>query len=36
MIKKHSFLTPAYILYDSRVGYIYAKGYTARELYQKR
>ena len=35
MIKKHSFLTPAYILYDSRVGYIKAKGYTSRELYQK-
>lgn len=35
MIKKHSFLTPAYILYDSRVGYINAKGYTSRELDQK-
>jgi hypothetical protein len=32
MIKKHSFLTPAYILYDSRVGYITAKGYTSRGL----
>ncbi len=35
IIKKHSFLTPAYILYDSRVGYINAKGYTSRELDQK-
>jgi len=32
MLKENAFLSPSYILYDARVGYIKAKGYTLREL----